>query len=80
MVELQQGLGGMEESGDMRATSAPNENANAAFAPDQDNPVIPGSPDSSSSNASSSNLTDLDSATELQRPGSGLGNGFEWIY
>lgn len=66
-VEEQQDLG-PEDSGDIRATSAPNNNANATFPANPDIPNIPGSPDSTSSNASSSsNLSDLDSATELQQ-------------
>ena len=71
-VEDQQGLGA-EASGDLRSTSAPNNNTNAAFnsARTAENQEIPGSPDSSSNDDSSSNLSDLDSATELQRPGDG---------
>ncbi|KAK7102788.1 leucine-rich repeat and guanylate kinase domain-containing protein-like [Littorina saxatilis] len=69
-VEEQQGLG-LESTSDNRATSAPNNNATTCFPPNPDIPIIPGSPDSTSSNTSSgSNLSDLDSATELQRPGS----------
>nr|KAG5697456.1 hypothetical protein BaRGS_029347 [Batillaria attramentaria] len=67
-VEEQQGLGIDDSDDNMRATSAPNNNINASFLPaNPDIPIIPGSPDSTSSNPSSgSNLSDLDSATELQ--------------
>ncbi|XP_076447535.1 leucine-rich repeat and guanylate kinase domain-containing protein-like [Babylonia areolata] len=64
-VEEQQGLG-LEDSSDNQLASGVNTNLNALT-----HPEIPGSPDSTTSNAStSSNLSDLDSAAELQRTGS----------
>ncbi|KAL8576945.1 hypothetical protein ACOMHN_024221 [Nucella lapillus] len=64
-VEEQQGLG-LEDSNDNRGVSAPNNNMNALASRE-----IPGSPDTTTSNDSaSSNLSDLDSARELQRSSS----------